>query len=125
MEYHQFLKEVQEKAMLESRDEALRATRATLETLGERLMGGEKDDLASQLPRELQESLQHVSEASKKMNLEEFIQTVGEKEGISIGRPRDHIQAVIQVLREAVSPGEFQDVMAQLPDEYRDLFTSR
>ncbi len=50
MKYDEFISQVQRRANLASREEAERATRATLETLGERLAGGEAKDLAAQLP---------------------------------------------------------------------------
>ena len=51
--YDEFIKQVQGRGHVESREEAERATRATLQTLAERLAGGEPHDLASQLPPEL------------------------------------------------------------------------
>lgn len=41
MNFHDFLGQVQHRAQLRSMDEALRATRATLTTLSERLQGRE------------------------------------------------------------------------------------
>ena len=62
MKYDEFIKEVQTRGHIESREEAERATRATLETLAERLVGGEPHDLASQLPPELAEHLRYEGE---------------------------------------------------------------
>ena len=62
MKYDEFIKEVQTHGHIESREEAERATRATLETLAERLVGGEPHDLASQLPPELAEHLRYEGE---------------------------------------------------------------
>ena len=62
MKYDEFIKEVQTRGHIESREEAERATRATLETLAERLAGGEPHDLASQLPPELAEHLWYEGE---------------------------------------------------------------
>ena len=53
MKHDEFIGRVQHYARLASRGDAERATRATLETLGERLAGGEPKDLASQLPPEI------------------------------------------------------------------------
>ena len=52
MKHDEFIGQVQHRARLSSRGEAERATRATLETLAERLAGGEEQDLAAQLPAE-------------------------------------------------------------------------
>jgi uncharacterized protein (DUF2267 family) len=58
VKYDEFIAQVQRRADLNSKNEAVQATRAVLETLGERLAGGEPKDLASQLPPELASYLQ-------------------------------------------------------------------
>ena len=50
MKHDEFIGQVQHRARLGSRGDAERATWATLQTLGERLAGGEAKDFASQLP---------------------------------------------------------------------------
>ena len=50
MKHDEFIGKVQHLARLGSRGDAERATWATLQTLGERLAGGEAKELASQLP---------------------------------------------------------------------------
>ena len=57
MKYDEFIKHVQTVAQLNSRQEAERAMRATLETIKQRIVGDEAKDLASQLPKELAEYL--------------------------------------------------------------------
>ncbi len=52
-----FIKEVRERGHMSSREEAEKATRATLETLAERLAGEEVEHLASQLPPGIAEHL--------------------------------------------------------------------
>ena len=52
MDHDSFIGEVQNRAELASRGEALSATRATLETLGERLQEGQATNLAAQLPED-------------------------------------------------------------------------
>ena len=53
MTHDEFIGHVQHRARLASRGQAERATRVVLETLGERLAGGEPFDLAAQLPPEI------------------------------------------------------------------------
>ncbi len=55
MKHDEFIGQMQYRARLSSRGAAERATRATLETLAERLAGGEARDLAAQLPPEIGE----------------------------------------------------------------------
>ena len=64
MKYDEFIGQVQHRAGLGSHTEAECATRATLETLAERLAGGEAHDLAAQLPPELARSLDYQMRGS-------------------------------------------------------------
>jgi uncharacterized protein (DUF2267 family) len=123
MKHDEFIGQVQHRARLSSRGEAERATRATLETLAERLTGEEAKDLAAQLPRELAEHLLHKwSEHGERFSLEEFFARVSVVEGVDVPEAIFHAQAVIAVLCEAVSQGEIDDVRAQLPAEFDRLF---
>lgn len=123
MKYEQFIKQVQSVAQLSHRQEAERATRATLETLKERIVGDEAKDLASQLPAELHECLHgREGENGQFFSLQEFYQRVSEKEGIDPSDAATHVQAVFAVLQKAVTPGEFADVRANFSDDYAELF---
>jgi uncharacterized protein (DUF2267 family) len=101
---------------------ARRATRSVLETLAERIAGGEVDDLVTRLPTELHEPLQQGKARSggkaTRMSLDEFVHRVAEREGVSLEEARDHARAVFLTLREAVGDKEFFDIAVQLPDEY-------
>ena len=121
MDYHQFIKSVQEQAGCDGKDKALKAVEATLQTLGERLFQGEAEQLAAQLPRELQRFLQQPEKRSK-MQLDEFLQRVGDREGTDPQMAEQHATAVISVLCRAVSRGEIEDVLSQLPASYLKLF---
>jgi uncharacterized protein (DUF2267 family) len=55
------------------------------------------------------------------MSLDEFAERVGELEGVSTDHAREHAQAVLRTLREAISEKEFDDLFAELPDEFRSL----
>lgn len=120
MDYHQFIKNVQERAHLSSKDEALNVTRATLETLGERLFQ-ETEQLAAQLPADLANFLTSGT-SNQKYEFDEFLQRIGEREGTDPQTARQHAEAVIEVLSEAVTEGEIEDVIEVLPKEYRQLF---
>ena len=121
MQYEQFLGQVQHRARLADSGETIRAIRATLETLNERLMGDEADDLAAQLPAEIGIYLQQPS-SQKKFGLEEFFERVAIREQVSISDAAFHASAVVSVLCDAVTDGEIDDVRAQLPKEYNRLF---
>lgn len=121
MQYAQFIGHVQHRAQLPDHQQAIRATRATLETLGERLTGGEAKDLAAQLPPEIGKFL--VSAHSNgSFDLDEFFHRVRDRESVDMPIAVYHARVVIEVLKEAVSEGEWRDVRAQLPRDYNRLF---
>jgi len=123
LRYDEFIGQVQHRARLGSQAEAERATRATLETLAERLVGGEAHDLAAQLPRELALYLQPPDAGiGAKLTLDEFFALVSEREGVGLPDATFHARVVIGVLTEAVSMGEIQDVRVQLPAAFAQLF---
>jgi uncharacterized protein (DUF2267 family) len=123
MRYDEFLGHVQHRAGLGSHAGAERATRATLETLAERLVGGEAHDLASQLPAELALSLEQPDAGiGAKLTLDEFFELVSEREGVGLPEAMLHARVVIGVLTEAVSQGEIKDVRVQLPAAFAQLF---
>jgi len=122
MQTDEFLGQVQNKAHLATLGEAMRATRATLETLAERLGPDDTRHLAAQLPHEIQLFLADPGAVPERFSLAEFLLRVCAREGIDLRLSTDHARAVIDVLTQAVSPGESIDVLDRLPDDYRRLF---
>ncbi len=123
MRYDEFIGQVQHRAGLGSHAEAERATHATLETLAERLAGGEAHDLAAQLSPELARSLEAPDAGiGAKLTLNEFFELVSEREGVDLEDSTLHARVVIGVLTEAVSQGEIKDVRVQLPAAFAQLF---
>ncbi|MFE9656852.1 DUF2267 domain-containing protein [Micromonospora sp. NPDC006431] len=106
-----------------SEERAAELARATLETLAERLTGGELLDLAAQLPKGLQRMLKpHPSaEAAERFGAAEFVARVARRADIDENAARDTIRAVFTTLREAITGGEFNDVVVQLPRDFRDI----
>jgi uncharacterized protein (DUF2267 family) len=123
MKYDEFIKHVQTAAQLDSRQEAERSVRATLETVRERLVGDEAKDLAAQLPKELGEYLRgREGENGGHFSFKEFIERVSAKEGVEPSVAIIHARAIFSVLENAVSPGEMKDVRVNLSDDYNELF---
>ena len=123
MQYQEFVDRVRQRAGLASFAEAEAATQATLTTLGEYLTGGEGLDLAAQLPQGLAELLRRQPpERSMIFSLNDFLQRVGEEEGVGIEEASPHARAVMGVLEEAVTKGEMDDVRRQFPSEFDLLF---
>lgn len=123
MQTDEFLGQVQNKAHLATLGEAMRATRATLETLAERLGPDDTRHLAAQLPHEIQLFLSDTGlPLPERFSLEEFLLRVCAREGIDLPLSTHHARAVIDVLTQAVSPGGIVEVLDRLPDDYRRLF---
>jgi uncharacterized protein (DUF2267 family) len=103
---------------------AWQATKAVLQTLAEKLAGGEVDDLAEQLPEELRYILEAArTRKSRRMSLADFVQRVAEREGVPNEVAREHARAVFQALREAVTGDEWLDMTAELSDDYTPVLT--
>jgi uncharacterized protein (DUF2267 family) len=121
MPLDEFLQWVVDRAGID-RDTALRATEAVLETLGERIAGGEVDDLVKELPPEFRPVLdgwrQHSSRPAQKMSLDEFVRRIAEREGVSVDVARAHARAVLNTVRDAVVAKEWHDINSELPRSY-------
>jgi uncharacterized protein (DUF2267 family) len=123
VQYEEFIDRVRQRAELGSFSESERAARATLTTLGEYLSGGEGLDLAAQLPQGLAEHLRRQPpDRAMLFSLNDFLQEVGEREGVNTDEASAHVRAVVSVLQEAVSEGEMVDVRRQFPSEFDTLF---
>lgn len=120
MDYGEFIDAVASRVGV-SPEQATTLSRATLETLAERLSGGEARDLASQLPKGLQECVRKPREAAERFGLAEFIRRVSLRAGVDIALASDATQAVLTTTRESVTEGEFEDVMSQLPKEFGEI----
>ena len=125
MQTQEFLGQVQNKAHLATLGEAMRATRATLETLAERLGPDDTRHLAAQLPHEIQLFLADAGlPMPERFSLQEFLLRVCAREGIDLTQSTEHARAVIDVLTKAVAEGEAIDVLDRLPDDYRRMFVA-
>jgi uncharacterized protein (DUF2267 family) len=123
MKHDEFIGQVQNRARLASRGDAEVATRAVLETLAERLSGNEPANAAAQLPKGLANYLKHEYAGSGiRYSLDEFLQVVSRREGVELPKATFHTRAVMEVLGEAISSGEMDDIRTQLPPDYLPLF---
>lgn len=120
MDYRTFVQRVQEVGEIEAPEEAERAIVATLETLGERLEGTHRSHVATQLPGELRPHLEKRPYRGVFL-LPEFYNRVAAR--ADVGRPHAErlSQAVMAVLREAISAGEWRDMSGALSVDYGEL----
>ncbi|WP_224332182.1 DUF2267 domain-containing protein [Haloprofundus halobius] len=125
MNFDEFTGQVQNRLELPDTGESVRAIRATLTTLGERLQEGEAQDLAGPLPMEIDRYLLDA-DSGQRFAFDEFVDRVAEREGSTDPIDRSdatyHAQAIVALVNDVVPPGEMEDVRAQLPEEYGKLF---
>jgi uncharacterized protein (DUF2267 family) len=121
MQYDDFILRLATRAGLDDREKAAQLARATLQTLAERITGGEARDLAEQLPQGLKGFLSTAPETAEPFDLDEFERRVAERADMTKGEAELGVRAVFETLHEAVTTGEWDDVLSQLPKEYRQL----
>jgi uncharacterized protein (DUF2267 family) len=124
MRYDQFIAAVVDRGEYSGREEAEQVARSVLKVLASRITRGEVEDLAAQLPEPLGEALlaDRGPAQAESYGVEEFCRRVAELTG---GRPRTaewDASAVLSTVAEAVSGGELNHVLGQLPSAYAALF---
>jgi uncharacterized protein (DUF2267 family) len=109
-----------------NRDTAKRTTAAVLHALRDRLMPEEADQVAAQLPRELKEVWAEGEPGARrplKTHREEFYERVRREAGLeSAAQARWSTLAVFAALKEQLSSGEAEDVLAQLPKDLKEVW---
>jgi uncharacterized protein (DUF2267 family) len=129
MQHDEFIGAVQSRAKLPSRGDAERATRATLETLGERIPAGLADNLAAQLPVEIGEHLQRMIDLDttgmgEQFDAREFVRRVSERATVDEPQAAYRVRVVAEVVDEATGGGVFDKLAESLPDDVRRLLTA-
>ena len=134
--YDDFMGEVQHRIKADSRSEAVRTTRAVLETLGERVGEGTATDLAGTLPMEINRYLLQV-EHGQGFEYQEFVDRVVERLAYDdleletkFGKPAPverndtvfRIRAVVALLDEVIEGSDMRNLRNQLPEEYDEVF---
>jgi uncharacterized protein (DUF2267 family) len=127
MQSSEFYQTVQRRARLDDTEQARSAAEATLRTLAERIAEGEARNVADQLPDELGAPVAEASDGgTDNFGISEFFERVADRESDRESvDPQDaelHAQAATDALSQAISTGQLDDVLAQLPSEYDALF---
>jgi uncharacterized protein (DUF2267 family) len=124
--YAVILDRVEGRAGLDRHD-ARQALKSVLETLAERIAGGEADDLAAWLPEELRPPLERGRDRTggkaQRMSFDEFVARVAEREGVATEQALEHARAVFTTLREVIPDKEWSDLLAELPRGYAEALT--
>ncbi|MCW2965294.1 MAG: hypothetical protein JWO17_2546 [Actinomycetia bacterium] len=120
MKYDRMVEAVEERAGLGDWAEAERTLRVVVQSLADRLLGDEADDLLAQLPEPLKSEI-IVTPQADPMNPLEFVQRVAGDLGVPEDEARERVRAAFMTLHEAVTEGEWEDVVGQLDRTYAEL----
>lgn len=124
MQLNEFVGQVQHSAHLADLDQALNATRATLETLAERLGADESRHLAAQLPEGIGQYLDGRATAAEEFSSDEFLKRISKREGVAASDSAQHARAVLGALQQAISPGDVRSALERLSADYVRLFAA-
>ncbi|WP_262285286.1 DUF2267 domain-containing protein [Micromonospora sp. MA102] len=117
MRFPRFVEAVSRRAELPT-GQAATISRAVLQTLAERITATESADLAAQLPDEVGSYLVAPGEGGTTGGAVAFLYRVAERAGVDPAVAEVGARAVLATLRETVTVGEFQDLVAQLPNGF-------
>lgn len=121
-----FYRTVTRTSGVEDRETIKRGTAAVLQALRDRLTAEEADQVVAQLPFELKRRWEVGDESPRrplKMHRDEFYERVRREAGLPTTREaRWVVLAVFAALKEQLSPGEAEDVMAQLPRDLKEIW---
>lgn len=120
MKDEEFVEQLQQRAHLGSRGEAVVAIRATLETLADRIPQRTAHHLAFQLPAELGESLRLGM--VEPFGIDEFIERIAAREKVKPSAAAFHARVVISMVTEVVPQEIMFKVRRELPEEFETLF---
>ena len=121
-----FYRRVLEETGTDDREKGKRAAAAVLQALRDRLTTEEGDQVLAQLPRPLKTVWLTGAVAGRrplKMHRKEFYERVKREAGlVSIREARWVTVAVFGALKAQLSPGEAEDVLAQLPKDLKEVW---
>jgi uncharacterized protein (DUF2267 family) len=123
--YSEFVEAVAKRAQV-SPAEATMITRATLETLTDRVTGGQARGLAGQLPVELRQHLHKTTsptdaQIAESFGFEEFVHRVSARAGVDGAVADAGARAVLATVGETVSSDELDGMLSQLPKEFWEI----
>jgi uncharacterized protein (DUF2267 family) len=117
MNFDEFTGTVQHRLELPGTGETVRAVRATLMPLGQRIPEGNAEDLAASLPMEVRWYLTGaVREHGQRFDWSEFVSRVAETEGTDRSDAAYHAQVVVDLVASSVPESDFQQLRDQLPE---------
>ncbi|MFP9192713.1 DUF2267 domain-containing protein [Natronosalvus vescus] len=123
MNFDEFTGTIQHRLEFPDTGRTLRAIRATLMTLGERIPEGNADDFAASLPMEIKWYMTGaVHDHGQRFDWNEFLDRVTEIEGEGVDKPEAayHARVIIDQVETLVPPSDFRQLRDQLPESEDD-----
>jgi len=121
MNFDEFTGEIQHRLELPGTGEAVRATRATLMALGQRIPEGNAEDLAASLPMEIKWYMTGaVQEHGQRFDWAEFVSKVSEVETVDREEAAYHAQVVMDLVASQVPASDLQQLRDALPESEDD-----
>ena len=123
MKFDEFTGQVQHRLELPDTGRTVRAIRATLMTLGERIAEGNAEDFAANLPLEIKWYMTGaVHEHGQRFDWQEFVQRVSdiEGEGVEPAEAAYHARVIVDLMETIVPPSDFRQLRDGLPESEDD-----
>lgn len=120
--YWRLMSDLRAEAKLETGEQAEVALDAALPLLVRRLIPGEAEDLAAQLPSLLRERLPLPDGPDKRVTRESIEAELVRRLDVAPERASQILRAIGATLARSVSPGQIEEVRAQLPEDLRAVF---
>ncbi|UGY92818.1 DUF2267 domain-containing protein [Streptomyces gobiensis] len=127
MQHDIFIGQVQARARLDSRGSAETATRASLETLAERIPASVSENVAAQLPHEIGEHLKRVAsaldqpETGIRLSRQEFFDRVARRASADLPKAVHEARCVVEVADEATNGLLATKIRPLLDDELAEV----
>ena len=121
MDFDEFTGTVQHRLEFPGTGETVRAIRATLQTLGQRLPAGNAEDLAASLPMEIKWYMTGaVEEHGQRFDWQRFLDRVSEIEGTDRADAAHHARVIVDLVATQVPDSDFRQLRDALPESEDD-----
>ncbi|SNR36016.1 Uncharacterized conserved protein, DUF2267 family [Haloechinothrix alba] len=122
-EMHQFVRNVQDRAGLETYGESHQLSRAAMTVLGQSVSGGQAKKLAAWLPPELHAELAEEHGHATAFDKHAFLDKIaGFIPSVDLDEVEKQVSAVLRTLHGSAPEDELTDTIDQLPPELAALF---